>query len=85
MVLYLFYEFEFSLHVSTWRQIFDVQQKIMRRLPFEQPEIKDEQRKVAAAIYCEQALEYRRKPDLERAKQCYSDALSYTPDDIEVM
>ncbi|XP_017334508.1 tetratricopeptide repeat protein 21B [Ictalurus punctatus] len=65
------------------QQISDVQQKIMRRLPFEQPETKDEQRKVAAAICCEQAQEYRRKSDLERAKQCYSDALSYTPDDIE--
>lgn len=83
--LHLFYELLFFLHVSTCPQISDVQQKIMRRLPFEQPETKDEQRKVAAAICCEQAQEYRRKSDLERAKQCYSDALSYTPDDIEVM
>ncbi|XP_026769717.3 tetratricopeptide repeat protein 21B [Pangasianodon hypophthalmus] len=66
------------------QQISDVQQKIMRRLPFEQPETKDEQRKVAAAICCEQAREYRRKSDLESAKQCYSDALSYTPDNIEI-
>ncbi|KAF4087868.1 hypothetical protein AMELA_G00076230 [Ameiurus melas] len=66
------------------QQISDVQQKIMRRLPFEQPETKDEQRKVAAAICCEQAQEYRRKPDLEKAKQCYSDALTYSPDDIEI-
>lgn len=57
----------------------------MRRLPFEQPETKDEQRKVAADICCEQAQEYRRNSDLERAKKCYSDALSYTPDNIEVM
>ncbi|KAK3551904.1 hypothetical protein QTP70_031550 [Hemibagrus guttatus] len=66
------------------QQISEVQQKIMRRLPFEQPETKDEQRKVAAAICCEQAQEYRWKSDLERAKQCYSDALSYIPDDIEI-
>ncbi|KAK2854581.1 hypothetical protein Q7C36_006450 [Tachysurus vachellii] len=66
------------------QQISEVQQKIMRRLPLEQPETKDEQKKVAAAVFCEQAQEYRRKSDLEKAKQCYSDALSYFPDDIEI-
>ncbi|KAF7708887.1 tetratricopeptide repeat protein 21B isoform X2 [Silurus meridionalis] len=66
------------------QEISDIQQKIMRRLPFEQPEIKEEQRKVAAAICFLQAHEYRQKSDLERARQCYSEALSYTPDDIEV-
>lgn len=55
----------------------------MRRLLFEQPESTDEQRKVAAAICCEQAQEYHRKSDLERVKQCFSEAQSYTPDDIE--
>ncbi|XP_053350629.1 tetratricopeptide repeat protein 21B [Clarias gariepinus] len=66
------------------QQISDVQKKIMRRLPFEQPESTDEQRKVAAAICCEQAQEYHRKSDLERVKQCFSEAQSYTPDDIEI-
>ncbi|XP_060776687.1 tetratricopeptide repeat protein 21B [Neoarius graeffei] len=73
-----------ELCIEKIQQISDVQQKIMRRLPFEQPEIKDEQRKVAADICCEQAQEYRRNSDLEQAKKCYSDALSYTPDNIEI-
>ncbi|TSK16080.1 WD repeat-containing protein 48 [Bagarius yarrelli] len=66
------------------QEIFDIQQKIIRRLAFEQPETKDEQRKVAAAVCCEQALEYRRTSNLDKAKQCYSDALSYIPDDTEI-
>uniref|UniRef100_A0AAY5F632 Tetratricopeptide repeat domain 21A n=1 Tax=Electrophorus electricus TaxID=8005 RepID=A0AAY5F632_ELEEL len=64
-------------------QIYDLQQKILRQLPFEQPKSRDEQRRVTAAVCCDQAQEYCRSGDLERAQQCYSEALTYCPEDTE--
>ncbi|XP_076827471.1 tetratricopeptide repeat protein 21B [Brachyhypopomus gauderio] len=63
----------------------DLQQKILRRLSFEQPESRDEQRGVMVGVCCEQAAEYRSSGDLERAKQYYSQALTYCPEDTEVI
>ncbi|XP_062848130.1 tetratricopeptide repeat protein 21B [Trichomycterus rosablanca] len=65
-------------------KIYEVQQKVIRRLHFEQPEVIDEQRKIAAAICCERAKEYCSMRDFERAKECYSEALSYSPKDLQI-
>uniref|UniRef100_A0A8B9LN90 Tetratricopeptide repeat domain 21A n=1 Tax=Astyanax mexicanus TaxID=7994 RepID=A0A8B9LN90_ASTMX len=65
-------------------QIYELQQRVVRRLPFEQPEKSDEQRRVTAAICCEQAKEYHYSNDLEKAEQCYSEALNHCPDDTEI-
>uniref|UniRef100_A0A8B9RLT8 Tetratricopeptide repeat domain 21A n=1 Tax=Astyanax mexicanus TaxID=7994 RepID=A0A8B9RLT8_ASTMX len=70
--------------LETLQKIYELQQRVVRRLPFEQPEKSDEQRRVTAAICCEQAKEYHYSNDLEKAEQCYSEALNHCPDDTEV-
>ncbi|XP_026858776.2 tetratricopeptide repeat protein 21B [Electrophorus electricus] len=73
-----------ELCLDKLQQIYDLQQKILRQLPFEQPKSRDEQRRVTAAVCCDQAQEYCRSGDLERAQQCYSEALTYCPEDTEI-
>ncbi|KAG9276270.1 tetratricopeptide repeat protein 21A [Astyanax mexicanus] len=70
--------------LETLQKIYELQQRVVRRLPFEQPEKSDEQRRVTAAICCEQAKEYHYSNDLEKAEQCYSEALNHCPDDTEI-
>uniref|UniRef100_A0AAR2IPM8 Tetratricopeptide repeat domain 21B n=1 Tax=Pygocentrus nattereri TaxID=42514 RepID=A0AAR2IPM8_PYGNA len=66
------------------QQIYELQQKIVRRLSFEQPEKIDQQKRMAAVICCELAQKLCSKHDLEKAKQFYSEALIYCADDIEI-
>ncbi|XP_072534985.1 tetratricopeptide repeat protein 21B [Salminus brasiliensis] len=66
------------------QKVYELQQRIERRLSFEQPEKSDEQRRVTAGVCCEQAQEYHHSKDLEKAEQYYSEALSYCPDDTEI-
>ncbi|XP_036445416.1 tetratricopeptide repeat protein 21B [Colossoma macropomum] len=66
------------------QQIYELQQKIVRRLSFEQPEKIDQQKRMAAVVCCELAQKFCSNHDLEKAKQCYSEALMYCTDDIEI-
>uniref|UniRef100_A0AAR2K0A0 Tetratricopeptide repeat domain 21B n=1 Tax=Pygocentrus nattereri TaxID=42514 RepID=A0AAR2K0A0_PYGNA len=73
-----------SFIVPSSSLIYELQQKIVRRLSFEQPEKIDQQKRMAAVICCELAQKLCSKHDLEKAKQFYSEALIYCADDIEI-
>ncbi|XP_051538517.1 tetratricopeptide repeat protein 21B [Myxocyprinus asiaticus] len=62
----------------------DLQKKIVSCITNEQPAESEEQRKLLAVICCDCAQEFHLRNNLEMAKQLYTDALNYSPDNEEI-
>ncbi|XP_028826329.1 tetratricopeptide repeat protein 21B isoform X2 [Denticeps clupeoides] len=70
--------------LETLKQAIALQRKILRRLPLEQPGILDQQKLVASSICCDLARLSSRGNDPEVARRFYAEALTYSPDDVNI-
>lgn len=62
----------------------DVQSRILKRAPLEQPELIPFQKQLAASICIQIGEHYLAEKDFDSAVKSYKDALSYSPTDNKV-
>lgn len=62
----------------------DLQSRILKRVPLEQPEMIPSQKQLAASICIQFGEYYLAEKEYAKAVQSYKDALSYTPVDNKV-
>ncbi|XP_040595708.1 tetratricopeptide repeat protein 21A isoform X2 [Mesocricetus auratus] len=70
--------------VETLNQALDLQSRILKRVPLEQPETIPFQKQLAASICIQMGEHYLTEKDYESAVKSYKDALSYSPTDNTV-
>nr|XP_012311059.1 tetratricopeptide repeat protein 21A isoform X4 [Aotus nancymaae] len=68
-----------------YTEALDLQSRILKRLPLEQPEIIPSQKPLAASICIQFAEHYLAEKEYDKAERAYEDALSYLPTDNKVM
>ncbi|XP_066572827.1 tetratricopeptide repeat protein 21B [Amia ocellicauda] len=71
--------------MDTLKEAYDIQIRILKRLPLEQPDILPAQRHVAAEICRHVAQLYQEQGDFEKAVKSYKEALSFSDGDSKVM
>ncbi|XP_008834599.1 tetratricopeptide repeat protein 21A isoform X1 [Nannospalax galili] len=71
--------------VQTLNQALDLQSRILKRVPLEQPEMIPFQKKQAASICIQFGEHYLAEKDYPSAVRSYKDALSYSPTDNKVV
>uniref|UniRef100_A0A2K5RPC0 Tetratricopeptide repeat domain 21A n=1 Tax=Cebus imitator TaxID=2715852 RepID=A0A2K5RPC0_CEBIM len=70
---------------ETLKKALDLQSRILKRVPLEQPEMIPSQKQLAASICIQFAEHYLAEKEYEKAVRSYKDALSYLPTDNKVM
>lgn len=70
--------------VGTLNQALDLQSRILKRVPLEQPEMLPFQKQLAASICIQTGEHYVTEKDYDNAVKSYKDALSYSPTDNKV-
>nr|XP_048279598.1 tetratricopeptide repeat protein 21A [Myodes glareolus] len=70
--------------VGTLNQALDLQSRILKRVPLEQPEMLPFQKQLAASICIQTGEHYVTEKDYDKAVKSYKDALSYSPTDNKV-
>lgn len=65
-------------------QAMDLQSKIMKRVPLEQPEMILSQKQLAASICIQCGEQYLAEKEYAKTEQSYKNALSYSPTDNKV-
>ncbi|KAL0593486.1 Tetratricopeptide repeat protein 21A [Plecturocebus cupreus] len=71
--------------IETLKKALDLQSRILKRVPLEQPEMIPSQKQLAASICIQFAEHYLAEKEYDKAAQSYQDALSYLPTDNKVM
>ncbi|XP_060104278.1 tetratricopeptide repeat protein 21A [Heteronotia binoei] len=71
--------------LETLNKATDIQQRILKRIRVEQPELILSQKQVALAIYIQYAEFYKKEKKCEEAVKYYIDALSFVPTDSKVV
>ncbi|XP_035271756.1 tetratricopeptide repeat protein 21B-like [Anguilla anguilla] len=74
-----------SPSMETLEKAYNIQMRVMRRLPLEQPEAFQEQKTVAASICHQIGQLWRSQRDFDRAKKSYKEALSFCDGDQKVI
>ncbi|XP_038179193.1 tetratricopeptide repeat protein 21A isoform X2 [Arvicola amphibius] len=70
--------------VGTLNQALDLQSRILKRVPLEQPETLPVQKQLAVSICVQTGEHYVTEKDYDNAVKSYKDALSYSPTDNKV-
>ncbi|XP_019518293.1 PREDICTED: tetratricopeptide repeat protein 21A isoform X6 [Hipposideros armiger] len=71
--------------LETLNKARDLQSRILKRVPMEQPEMIASQKQLAASICIQFGEHYLEEKDYAKAVRSYKDALSYSPTDNKVM
>ncbi|XP_015209733.2 tetratricopeptide repeat protein 21B isoform X1 [Lepisosteus oculatus] len=71
--------------MDTLNKAYDIQTRILRRLPLEQPEIIPAQKQVASSICCHIAQQFWEQKDFEKAMKFYKEALTYSEEDSKIL
>ncbi|XP_036777583.2 tetratricopeptide repeat protein 21A isoform X4 [Manis pentadactyla] len=71
--------------VETLNKAMDLQSKIMKRVPLEQPEMILSQKQLAASICIQCGEQYLAEKEYAKTEQSYKNALSYSPTDNKVV
>ncbi|XP_075778960.1 tetratricopeptide repeat protein 21A isoform X4 [Pelodiscus sinensis] len=71
--------------METLNEAFDIQLRILKRIPLEQPELIPSQKQLTSLICVQFAEEYLIEKDYVQAVKWYKDALSYTQTDSKVL
>ncbi|XP_068790276.1 tetratricopeptide repeat protein 21A [Struthio camelus] len=71
--------------ITTLNKAFEVQQRILKRIPLEQPESVPSQKQLAALINVQFAEHYLSQKDYVQAAKSYKNALTYTPGDSKII
>ncbi|XP_019385707.1 PREDICTED: tetratricopeptide repeat protein 21A isoform X3 [Crocodylus porosus] len=71
--------------VGTLKKAFDIQVRVLSRIPLEQPELIPSQKRCASLICVQFADHYLSKKDYMQAVKNYKEALFYTPTDSKVI
>ncbi|KAM5233426.1 tetratricopeptide repeat protein 21A isoform 5-T10 [Hipposideros larvatus] len=71
--------------LETLNKARDLQSRILKRVPMEQPEMIASQKQLAASICIQFGEHYLEEKDYAKAVQSYKDALSYSPTDNKVV
>nr|XP_055237281.1 tetratricopeptide repeat protein 21A isoform X11 [Gorilla gorilla gorilla] len=71
--------------IETLNKALDLQSRILKRVPLEQPEMIPSQKQLAASICIQFAEHYLAEKEYDKAVQSYKDVFSYLPTDNKVM
>ncbi|XP_068940430.1 tetratricopeptide repeat protein 21A isoform X2 [Petaurus breviceps papuanus] len=71
--------------MKTLNKALDIQSRILKRVPLEQPEILPSQKQLASWICAQFGEQYLSERDYPKAVKAYKDALTYSPIDNKVM
>uniref|UniRef100_A0A8C8SR38 Tetratricopeptide repeat domain 21A n=1 Tax=Pelusios castaneus TaxID=367368 RepID=A0A8C8SR38_9SAUR len=71
--------------LGTLNKAFDMQLRILKRIPLEQPELIPSQKQLTSSICVQYAEQYLIEKDYVQAVKWYKDALSYTQTDSKIM
>ncbi|XP_036378258.1 tetratricopeptide repeat protein 21B [Megalops cyprinoides] len=71
--------------METLEKAYNIQMRVMRRLPLEQPESFQEQKTLASTICHQIAQLSRSQRDFERAKKSYKEALTHCEGDLQII